>query len=530
MNTTDPFEAQAPQAPAQFDPKLVEATEASSEETRAFVEERQQEESAEEGILSLLPPPAEPPVHVLPESIQRLIREIAALIQTPTAIVFTTFFAFLSMLVQRTRAIVLKDGWTESGNLWICIVGESGIGKTPVSKIFFNEINDYDYKDFLQYKKDLSDYNEELKEYNKRNKKSKKDNKSEELTDLDLNIPPVKPVCRQFTVDDATQEAIAKVLEANKRGILWVVDEISDLIRSFERYQAKGTKDRLLSAYDCGKWRLSRKMEDVDLFIPRACVSIFGGIQPKRIKSIFCKEDADSGFLQRFLFVRAQPQNACVWSEDSLSYESKNLLSDILKYMRDNFTIDDNDKPEKINLSEKAKEIWIENYNYNENKGWENYISKEESLSLTKKNHSHTARLALLLHCLEEALSKQPCRLVSEDTMLAAIECSKYFKENNRQLFDFFNDKARPINHIERAILEACIYFSNTVPENEIKIKNSDFFKFVKNRLSSKVSGIIITKNANSLNIETKPIKNCRYKCFHRKQVSAFEQLLRGGK
>lgn len=176
---------------------------------------------------------------------------------------------------------------------------------------------------------------------------------------------PSKPKRIQFIYDDATPEAIGEGLYQNHKGGFLLVDEISGLIGSFSKYHGGkdiGEKARLLSACDCQSWKTNRKTEGKDIFIPAACLGILGGLQPGMLSECFKDIDKESGFLQRFIIIRAERTSPALWSKEVISEHSISLLYgidhlltfDVLK-QDDLSTI-----PYIVDVSNDAKQCYIE--------------------------------------------------------------------------------------------------------------------------------------------------------------------------
>lgn len=219
-------------------------------------------------------------------------------------------------MVGRTRCVEVKRGWKEHGNIWIVLVASSGLGKTPVMNAFFRPVEGMEIRRFREWKEAIDDFNRDWMDYTRAKKEER-------------GLPPKKPRRTQYYLDDSTVEALTDALEQNPRGVMWRVDELSGLLSSFDKYSSGkegGTRARLLFAYDCQSWKSNRRNEERNLHIPAACVSIFGGLQPGMMGCSFDGSDRDSGFLPRFMFIRAERERPSLWSEETLSPASHALL------------------------------------------------------------------------------------------------------------------------------------------------------------------------------------------------------------
>jgi hypothetical protein len=307
-----------------------------------------------------LPQPPPVPLEALPPQVAALLQEASEAFTVPMQIPTACLLGVLSCLVGGTRLISLRSSWREPGNIWIATVAASGIGKTPCASEFFRPIKRLEYEAHKKWEQEYRAY-----------EAARVDNPS---------LP--EPVRRQAYVDDATVEALGEVLSENPRGIMWRKDELSGLIADMDKYtrSAGSTRSRLLSAYDGEEWKTSRtNAPSRNLYIPKAYVGIFGGIQPAMLTNVFDAgadgADEASGFLQRFILIRAERNEPSYWTETSLSLKSRGLLNSIANTLWAwDIEYDEHGKPvEKvITASPQAKAVFVE---------WFNGIAREEFLS-----------------------------------------------------------------------------------------------------------------------------------------------------
>ena len=301
----------------------------------------------------ILPPPPPVPLEAFHPKIQELIQEVALAFSVPPEVVVACLLAVVSCMVGRSRAIQAKVGWLEYANLWILLVASSGMGKTPVANAIFRPINEMEYALFEQWKRDFEYYEMQMAAY----KRSKGEDRGEK---------PVPPIRKQLYVNDTTIEAVADALESNPRGILVKSDEMSGTLAEFDKYTNSGkvgaTKARLMSSYDCEPWKTNRRDIAKNKYIPAACVSIFGGIQPKMLKRVFDTSDQASGFLQRILFIRAERDAPALWSETTLSDGANAVLQKMVNHLS-SFQLRETEtglQPYVVLLSKGAKAAYVE--------------------------------------------------------------------------------------------------------------------------------------------------------------------------
>lgn len=445
------------------------------------------------------PPPV--PLEAFPPEIQRLLIESAHAFTVPQSVPAATLIALLSCMVGRTRALQVKNSWREHGNMWVVIVAPSGLGKTPVAHAFFKPVERLESLYFQEWKKQLEAFRGDIVAYESAKKKG-------------LTPPlPQKPNRTQFYLDDATLEGVADALAQNPAGIAWRADEISGLISSFDRYntgKSGGTRARLLSSYDCQAWKTSRRDSDKNLFIPKACVSIFGGIQPRMLRKTFDDSDGDSGFLPRFAFVIANRERVPLWSESSLSASSHELLETIVtnlsKFRHTNCPPDAAviEFAEPTLLTPDAKALFVQWHDALAIEGWASSYGDDLAASIRQKLKAHALRLCLLLHCLDAALTNgDALNPVPADTMRRALLLADWIKTNQLQVLELLkNDKVRHVQPLEKAIMSAIIDEAAAIRANGWKVSNSRLVELVNGRMAMPVKPEQIGRAASGLELK----------------------------
>jgi hypothetical protein len=114
--------------------------------------------------------------------------------------------------------------------------------------------------------------------------------------------PPHAPRLRQ---NDVTVEKVAELLaNASPKGLLIVRDELAGWVKSMNAYGGAG-RQFWLEAYGGRPYRVERKTNPNPIVVPRLVVSVYGGIQPERLRPLL--QDVDDGLMGRFLWVWPEP-------------------------------------------------------------------------------------------------------------------------------------------------------------------------------------------------------------------------------
>jgi len=468
------------------------------------------EEVPEESENRILPPPPPVPLEAFPAPVASMMQEAAAAFSVPLQIPAACMLSFVSRLVGRSRLISVKESWAESANLWIAVVAQSGMGKSPCMKAFARPVELLEYEAKRAFDDAYSDYEGDLYQYQaQRSHNAKQQARGKALDDGSPLIRPDEPNRKQVIVDDSTMESLGNALRANPKGLVWDKDELAGLMADADKYSNStgGQRARLLSSYDCGPWKVDRVSDPRrNLYIPKACVGIFGGIQPGMMSSVFeagsSGVDEASGFLQRFIFVRAEADAPSYWTEAVFSRESRSMLEQLAAHLWQ-WDITYNDKGQEIDaivpVSRQAKRLFVE---------WYNSVAEESFLSnnrgLSEKLKAKALRICLILHSLDAALvGSDGMSIVTEDCMRRALLLTNWVKEQQEQCWRFFSaDKAKQADPIERAIMQVVVEQAGPIESNGWRIGNSDFFPLIEAKLNMPgLSSVKIGKAASGLGL-----------------------------
>lgn len=261
-------------------------------------EEVEPEEEEEEKYAEELP---SLPLEALPPRLAELISGVSRVFCVNHWLPFAAALKTASTAVGAN--IILEHRQQSPGHTWLCLVGAPSLGKSEITRFFGRPIADAERVYCERYSNEFAYFSEESKEWEARQAAARK---KEEAFKEKKPEPPTKTT---LYVDDVTPESLAWVLSQNPGGVSWDCDEIRALLSSFGRYGGKGSgeaaKARMLSMYSGSPLKIDRKGVEASTFIPAAWLSIFGTVQPSILPKIFEKDDRASGFLQRFMFIKA---------------------------------------------------------------------------------------------------------------------------------------------------------------------------------------------------------------------------------
>ncbi|WP_027371135.1 DUF3987 domain-containing protein [Desulfovermiculus halophilus] len=417
--------------------------------------EQDPEESQQESIMSL----PSFPLNVMPDYFQAPIQQAVKAFSVPPEVPAATLLSLVGALIGRSRAVVVKSGWTEHPNLYIVIVAPSGMGKSPCVRTFMKSIFREEKRRFDEFQQALAQYQEEM-------------NVRRRMKQNELGPPPEKPTWKQIYVEDATEEALTDALSANAKGILWYVDEISGLIMNLGRYRNDGKSDgpkaRLMSAYDSGPWKRTRKSGD-NAFISHACLSILGTLQPALLPNLFADIDAASGFLPRFIFVRAEPSGPPLWTDESFDGEYRERIDQLVG---DLMSREMGEEPAYVGLTKEAQSLYREWYNEQAREPWVNFDAQQYE-ALSAKLRGQCARLALILHVLEcHAQGMDDTQPIQPATMERALILANWIKAHQRHIWQALAqpEQISQSSPIEKRIATAIADLEGEISEGKLPI------------------------------------------------------------
>ena len=417
------------------------------------INEATQEDDEKDDVHSpFTTPPPQFPMHVLPAHFAESIRQASKAFSVPLEIPAITLISITGALIGRSMGVVVKPGWTEHPNLFLALVARSGIGKSPCMRAFLRPVFHVEAEGFRQHQEAMARYQEEVEARRRQSRDEQ-------------GPPPERPVWKQNYIEDATEEALTDALSGNPRGVLWYHDELSGLLQNLGRYRpggkADGPKARLMSSYDCGPWKKTRKSGD-NAYIRHACLSILGSIQPGVLPALFSNTDEVSGFLPRFLFVRAEPHDPATWTDESFEGELKDRINNIVQSLLDAEMGED---PQFVEMTREAKRVYRQWYNEQVAEPWKDFDAQRFE-ALSAKLRGQCARLALILHMLEShAYGSDPALPIQRETMQRAVDLADWFKAHQQSTWQALTS---PEGITEASPLEKRIAFAIVALEDEI--------------------------------------------------------------
>lgn len=390
------------------------------------------------------------PVDVLPEPLRTFIHQASEAIGCDTTYIALPLLAGLASAIGTTHQIVLKSDWTEPSILWTAIVGESGTAKSPALELALRPVREQQHAAFKMYEMAQDEYSDAMDNY-ARDLNGWQKSKSEAPAPTE----PSKPIASRFWTDDATTESLVVLLKENPRGMLMVRDELAGWF-DFDRYKVgKGGGDvaKWLEMFGARPMLVDRKGSGTD-YIPRAAVSIAGGIQPKALEKALGVHNIENGLASRLLM--AFPPKVCPgWTDKEIAEDIKSAVAGVFNrlYALTPETSEDGDMfPRSVTLTPKGKAAMVD---------WVNRHARlMEQLDgpvgyAWAKLKGYAARIALVIHlarCAAGDPSVQDPHQADERSISAGVVLANWFGEEARRIYGILNESEE--NRDTRQLIE----------------------------------------------------------------------------
>jgi hypothetical protein len=342
----------------------------------------------------------------------------------------------LAAAIGATRRIRLKRNWVEPAVNWTVIVGDSGTVKSPAWELATRPLLRRQTAAFDRYRVAMANYQRDLLSY----EAALRDWKDKGAKRGEPPEKPVEPIAERYIVSDTTVEGLAPILESQPRGVLLSRDELDGWLGSFDQYKARAGSDTAnwLSMHRAGPITIDRKTSRQIIHVPRAAVSVTGGIQPEVLRRALAGLHIEDGLASRLLFA-FPPRRLKRWTEAVVSEAVEAALDDIFERL---LTLDFTDRGEPIdlNLDAAAKAHWITFY---DDHNAEQRDSTGPLAAAWSKLEGYAARLALVSHFSRWAAGDDhTCETGPIDltSIKAGIAQARWFGREAQRVYDLFTE------------------------------------------------------------------------------------------
>jgi len=373
------------------------------------------------------------PADVLPEPIRGFVTEAAKAIGCDASYIALPLLSGLASAIGNTRRIALKRGWTEPAIVWTAIVGDSGTAKSPALELGLRPIRKRQHDAMKKHAEAMKQHADALAMHERDVAQWKKSK-----SDAPPPAKPEAPIADRCWTDDATTEALAVLLQQNPRGLLMVRDELAGWF-NFDRYvggKGGGDAAKWLEMFGGRPMMVDRKTAGT-LYVPRAAVSIAGGIQPETLRRALGQEHRDNGLAARLLLT-CPPRKPKRWTEADVNADTEAAVAMVFDRLFElTPEIDDNgdERPRLVTLGDDGKRAWVTFYN--EHAGEQVNLSGDEAAAWSKLE-GYAARLALVVHLSRQAAAdatlRDPAR-VDEASISTGVVLARWFGDEAGRVY-----------------------------------------------------------------------------------------------
>lgn len=340
------------------------------------------------------------PVTALPPLMAAFVSEAAESVGAPVDFAATAALVVAGGMVGATRSLRIKADYFTGCRLYAGLVAEPGGAKSPIVRLVTKPLFDRQMKLRAEYDKKKAEWEAELERWKAAKKKA--DKEDSDFTE----VQPKKPVLLRCWSDDATVEALARILQENARGLTFIKDELTSLLLNLNAYKGGRGGDRqfFLSAWSGEPVGVDRKGNPEPLFIPHPWLGILGGIQPDLLGELRDRLQRSDGFIERFLFAFPDPSDLPPFSEKGISPATARKWAECLEQLvLLSFAQGESGSvPVACGFSADAKAAWIDFYN--RHIGESNDRRFPSALrGYWSKLRDYAGRLALLLQLIRDA-------------------------------------------------------------------------------------------------------------------------------
>jgi len=393
---------------------------------------------------------------MIPKPLREWLADISTRMSCPIDFVAVTALIMASTVIgSRCRIQPLRfDDWKVTPNLWGAIIAEPGEMKSPaisrVMKILIPlemEAKERHKEECLNFVVDEEILKAEFEKIRKEVKKNPKQVTAEQrdrLKEIKEELQEATPKLKRFKTNDVTVEKLADLCGENPDGLLVFKDELTGLLKSWEKQGHEPARAFYLEAWNGDSGYTVDRVMKGSTFIKTLCVSLFGGIQPDKLKGYLnqLENGENDGMVQR-LQLMVYP--------DSMKYvrpkqwpnqgEYDNALELYRRLANMDFKIaganqNDFDKVPYFKFSDEAQTIfdnWIDKL--------QNETLQSDEISKFLKQHltkyrSLVPSLALIFHSLDCAVSKLNFGDIKSKTIELAIQWSEYFFSHAERVYN----------------------------------------------------------------------------------------------
>jgi DNA-binding transcriptional ArsR family regulator len=418
------------------------------------------------------------PLDVFPKELGHYISECNRTLNSNIDYMGCALLWIGSLVIGNSLVIEVKKGWTEISTVWIAVVGNKGIGKTPSTENITKPLERINGMERRRYSKAKKEYEAYLD--------LSKDEKQQA-------VEVKEPVKTAFIVDDVTIESLINLHSQQQNGIGVYKDELAGWFKDMNKYKEGSDKEQWLSSWSGKGISVDRITRESD-YIEHPILPVLGGIQPGIFATFFTDENKDSGFLDRMLFTFPE-MGVNEYSEAEIESRLLNYYNDFIvmfyEEMRKIVVFNEfgDIEPSISSFSPEAKREWIRIFN--DITSLQNSDDTPEMIKgMLAKQKTYIPRFSLIINTFQAANDGISLLNITKESILKAEKLSKYFIAMNEKmiLFNFGNmtakealknSKGGSINEKIEAIFKADPEFNRSEVARELNVSRRTILRHI---------------------------------------------------
>ena len=304
---------------------------------------------------------------LMPASLRPLVEDVAERMQVPLDFPAVAAIATLAGMTNRRALIQPKrreTGWIVTPNLWGGIVASPGMMKSPVIACMSKPAREIEAEWRAENEAAMRGFEAEQErakldtsvwqESYKRAAKAGKSSPEKPCCNLQA------PVAKRLLTSDATFESLHQVLSENPPGLFVLRDELGGWLAGLER---QGREQERAFYLECWNGDSSFTLDRIgrgSVHVPHACISLFGGIQPAKLRSYLADALRDGptndGLMQRFQLL-VWPDAATEWHyvDRAPDTEAAECAAEVYRRV----AAMDAENPLRLQFDDRAQEMFI---------------------------------------------------------------------------------------------------------------------------------------------------------------------------
>lgn len=264
---------------------------------------------------------------------------------------------------------------------------------------------------------------------------------------------PVPPLRKRVVTNDTTTEALAVIMNENRRGVMRFVDELTGFIRSMNAYRSGRGMDRqfYLTCWSGGTAQVDRKTQDEPILVPDPCLNLLGGIQPELLPTLEEERGRDDGMIDRFLFSCPEhPKRRQRHQTTGVSRDTREIWDKVVLWLfhlameePEDEVLDRDPRPRTLRMTPEAEQLW---WDWMDRHGAETEWAcfPPHLRGLWSKFEVHAASLILVAHLLKISADygladkeyPQHDPPIDAESVRRGLLLGDYFKDHSVRVFN----------------------------------------------------------------------------------------------